>query len=87
MIFLERDFDVLKEENRKLRKEIDIKTSDSDQMMKMLENFDQKVQNHQKKEEFLTKMANENNEKVQEAYLERDRALLQSQQRENRLEH
>jgi len=46
MIFLERDFDVLKEENRKLRKEIDIKTSDSDQMMKMLENFDQKVQNH-----------------------------------------
>ena len=78
MIFLERDFDIQKEENRKLRKELDIKTSDSDQMMKMLENFDQKVQNHQKKEEFLTKMANENNEKVQEAYLERDRAMLMS---------
>ena len=74
MIFLERDLDIFKEENRKLKKEIEVKNNDSDQFMKMLENFDQKIQNYQKKEEFLTRMAQENNEKVQEAYLERDRA-------------
>jgi hypothetical protein len=57
MIFLERDLDIFKEENRKLKKEIEVKNNDSDQFMKMLENFDQKIQNYQKKEEFLTRMA------------------------------
>ena len=32
-------------------------------------------------------MSQENNEKVQEAFLERDRAQLKAQQKEQRLEH
>ena len=40
LIFLERDFDVVNDENRRLKKDLETTKNDSDQMMKMLENFE-----------------------------------------------
>jgi len=43
-------------------------------MMKMMDNFEQKVEHYQKKEEYLTKVSEQNKQKIHSALLERDRA-------------
>jgi hypothetical protein len=45
------------DQNRSLKKELEATKQDSDQLMKMMENYEQRVEHYQKKEEYLTKLA------------------------------
>ena len=54
-------------------------------MMKMMENFEQKVDHYQKKEDYMKKLFQNNRDKIEEALLERDRAKLREQQKEKQL--
>ena len=54
-------------------------------MIKMMENFEQKVEHYQKKEEYLTKLSQANKQKIEDAFLERDRARLREDQKEKTL--
>ena len=57
IIYLERDLDQQADQNRGLKKELEATKNDCDQMMKMMDNFEQKVEHYQKKEEYLTKVS------------------------------
>ncbi len=56
LIYLERDFEQQMDQNRSLKKELEATKNDCDQMMKMMENYEQRVEHYQKKEEYLTKL-------------------------------
>lgn len=86
LIFMEREGDNLKEENRKLKKDIEQTKIDCDQMIKMLENYENKNQLFVKKEESMMKLAKEQKEKVQEAIIDRDKAALKEQQLQKQLD-
>mmetsp|Transcript_10146 Transcript_10146/g.8676 ORF Transcript_10146/g.8676 Transcript_10146/m.8676 type:complete len:244 (+) Transcript_10146:424-1155(+) len=51
LIFMEREFDGTKEENRRLKKELQNTKNDADQMLKVMESFESKVALYQRKEE------------------------------------
>ena len=73
------------DQNRSLKKELEATKNDSDQLRKMMENYEQRVEHYQKKEEYLTKLTQANKNKINEAYLERDRAKLREDQKEKTL--
>ena len=79
IVFMERDLDTNKDDNRRLRKELENTKADCDQMLKMMENFEAKVQHYQKKEEQMNRVSKESKEKVEEALLQRDRVLLKEE--------
>ncbi len=68
--------DNAKEENRKIKKDLEQAKNDCDQMIKMMENYENKISSFQKKEENLYKILKENKEKLEEALLDRDRCLI-----------
>lgn len=79
IVFMERDLDQHKDDNRRLKKELENTKADCDQMLKMMENFEAKVQHYQKKEEQMNRLSKESKEKVEEALLQRDRVLLKEE--------
>ena len=79
LVFMERDQDNNKEENRRLKKELDNTKKDLDQTMKMMESLEAKVQFLQKKEENMQTLTKQNKEKVENALMQRDRALLKEE--------
>ncbi|KRX02996.1 hypothetical protein PPERSA_03087 [Pseudocohnilembus persalinus] len=87
IIFMEREMDQSKEEIRKIRKDLDQKQSDCEQMIRMMENYESKIQLFQKKEDQLSKLAREQKEQVQQAFLEKDKSLLKQEQLEKSLEN
>ena len=87
LIFFERDQDSNKEENRRLKKELENTKSDLDQIMKMMENYESKVQFLQKKEENMQILAKQNKEKIEDALIQRDRALLKEENYQKTIDH
>ena len=79
-IFMEREIDSYKEENRKLKKDVDNAKSDCDQMLKMIESLQQKLANYDRREDQINRMIRENKEKLEEALIVRDRAVLKEEQ-------
>lgn len=77
---LEREYEALKEEGRKYRKDYELTRSENEQMIKMVENLEQRVLSMQKKEEYLAKTAKDNKDKVEEAFIQRDRAMQREEQ-------
>ena len=87
LIFFERDQDSNKEENRRLKKELENTKSDLDQIMKMMENYEAKVQFLQKKEENMQILAKQNKEKIEDALIQRERALLKEENYQKTIDH
>lgn len=80
IIFAERELDTIKDENRRLKKELENTKGDCDQMLKMMENLEAKVVHFQRKEDTVNRLQKESKERVEEALLQRDRALLKEEQ-------
>jgi len=79
IIYMERDLDASKEECRRIKKELENTKNDLDQTMKLMENFETKVQFLQKKEENMQNIVKQSKEKVEDALVQRDRALLKEE--------
>lgn len=83
---LEREYEAIKEEGRKYRKDYELVRSENEQMVKMVENLESRVLSMQKKEEYLVKTSKDSKEKVEEAFLQRDRAVQREEQLQKSLD-
>lgn len=79
LVFLEQDLEQSKDENRKLKKDLQNTKDDCDQMLKMMENYDAKVQYFKQKEEEIARISKESKEKVEEALIQRDRIRMKEE--------
>lgn len=79
LVFLEQDLEQSKDENRKLKKDMQNTKDDCDQMLKMMENYDAKVQYFKQKEEEIARISKESKEKVEEALIQRDRIRMKEE--------
>jgi archaellum component FlaC len=64
-VFSERESDQLKDDNRRLRKEVEMAKNDLDQTMKMMENYENKIQLYQKKEENISRSGKDLRDRVE----------------------
>ncbi|EAS05948.2 hypothetical protein TTHERM_00790950 (macronuclear) [Tetrahymena thermophila SB210] len=85
LITMEKELDFIKDENRRLLKESETLKNQQEEMMRMMDNYQSKIQTYEKKEENNGKLQKEQREKLQEALLEKDKAVLREQQIEKTL--
>lgn len=76
---IERDNELLKEESRRLRKELQTARSDADVMMKMMDNYENEKINFKKKEDMLIKKEKELKEIYNNSKIELDKAKLKEE--------
>lgn len=76
----------MKEENRRLKKEIEQKKEDNELILKTLENYENKILNAQKTAESLQKTMKDNKDRMEEALIERDKILIRQEQFEKMMD-
>lgn len=77
---LEKESEDLREHVRSYKKELDINRQEFENMMRVMEDLETKVNKYQRREESITLLAKDSKQKVEEALLERDKATLKEQQ-------
>lgn len=87
IILVENELEHNKNEFAKVKRENDSLKADCEQMMKMLENFETKVNLHKVNEEKASKALKEAKEKMDEAILQKDKALIKEEQYNMSLEN
>jgi archaellum component FlaC len=75
-VYSEREIDQLKDDNRRLRKEVELAKTDLDQTMKMMENYENKIQLFQKKEENVVRVSKDLRDRMEQINLDRDKLAL-----------
>jgi chromosome segregation ATPase len=87
MVFLERDLDSCRDDNRRYKKEVESAKADCDQMLKMIEALQSKISNYEKREDTMNRISRDSKEKLEEALILRDRAMLKEEQYQKALEN
>jgi chromosome segregation ATPase len=82
----ERELEEAKEQAFHYKREFESIRSECDNILKVMEDYEQKIVNYQQKEESVNALIRESKQKVEEAYLERDRVLLKEQQYQKNIE-
>lgn len=76
----ERELEEVKEQAFHYKREFESLRGECDTMLKIMEDYEQKIANFQQKEENVHGLVRESKQKVEEAMLEKDRAVLKEQQ-------
>lgn len=76
----ERELEEAKEQAFHYKREFESIRTECDTMLKIMEDYEQKIANYQQKEESVSNLVRESKQKVEEAMLERDRISLKEQQ-------
>ena len=75
----ERELEEVKEQAFHYKREFESLRSECDTMLKIMEDYEQKIANYQQKEESVQNIVRDSKQKVEEALLERDRVNLKEQ--------
>ena len=76
----ERELEEAKEQAFHYKREFESLRTECDNILKVMEDYEQKLVNYQQKEEAVNALVRENKQKVEEAVLERDRVCIKEQQ-------
>ena len=76
----ERELEEAKEQAFHYKREFESLRTECDNILKVMEDYEQKIVNYQQKEESVSAFVRENKQKVEEAVLERDRVAVKEQQ-------
>jgi chromosome segregation ATPase len=76
----ERELEDAKEQAFHYKREFESLRSECDTMLKIMEDYEQKIANYQQKEESVNNLVRDTKQKIEEAFLERDRIVLKEQQ-------
>ena len=75
----ERELEEVKEQAFHYKREFESLRGECDTMLKIMEDYEQKIANYQQKEESVHNLVRESKQRVEEALLERDRTVLKEQ--------
>ena len=76
----ERELEEAKEQAFHYKREFESLRTECDNILKVMEDYEQKIVNYQQKEESISAIVRESKQKVEEAFLERDRVSIKEQQ-------
>ena len=76
----ERELEEAKEQAFHYKREFESLRTECDNILKVMEDYEQKIVNYQQKEESSSAIVRESKQKVEEAFLERDRVSIKEQQ-------
>lgn len=76
----ERELEEAKEQAFHYKREFESLRTECDNILKVMEDYEQKIVNFQQKEESVNSLVRESKQKVEEALLERDRVVIKEQQ-------